>query len=270
MYPVLGEPFGLTITSFGVLVAIGFLVSDRIVARRFAEQGLDRELSSTILVWAVVCGVLGSKIYYAVEFSLRGEGEFFDLLFARAGMVWFGGLIAGTLGVTIATKLHDIPTGAVASAVANAAPFGQACGRVGCFLVGDDYGRPTTAWYGVAFPEGSPPTARCLTGQPIASCPPDQLEVWAVVPTQLLEVAWLVGIGVILWRRRKTSPFLFAEYAVLAGLGRFFVEFLRVNDPVALGLTGAQLIGAGMVLGGGAFWLRARAAQPVRAKRASA
>jgi phosphatidylglycerol:prolipoprotein diacylglycerol transferase len=262
MYPVLWEPFGFPISSFGVMMAIGFLVSDRVVARRFAEQGQGRELSSTILVWAVVCGVIGSKIYYAVEFSLRGEGEFFALLFDRAGMVWFGGLIAGTLGVTLATKLHDIPIGAVASAVANAAPFGQACGRIGCFLVGDDYGRPTSEWYGVAFPEGSPPTARCLTGQPIPACPPDQLEVWAVVPTQLLEVAWLVGIGVVLWRRRKTSPFLFAEYAVLAGIGRFVVEFLRVNEPVAFDLTGAQLISLGMMLVGGVFWLRARAARP--------
>ena len=253
MYPVLWEPFGFPISSFGVMMAVGFLVADRIVARRFAEQGLDRELSSTILVWAVVCGVLGSKIYYAIEFSLRGEGSFWGLLFDRAGMVWFGGLIAGTLGVAFATKLHGISTSVVAAAVANAAPFGQACGRIGCFLVGDDYGRPTTAWYGVEFPNGAPPTVDALGN------------VYAVVPTQLLEVAWLVGIGALLWRRRKTSPFLFAEYAVLAGIGRFFVEFLRINDPVAFDLTGAQLIGLAMVVVGGAFWLRARPAQPAAA-----
>lgn len=253
MYPVLWEPFGFAISSFGVMMAVGFLVSDYVVARRFAEQGLDRQLSSTILVYAVVCGVIGSKIYYAIEFSLRGEGAFFDLLFDRAGMVWFGGLIAGALGVTLATRIHNIPTGAVAAAVANAAPFGQACGRVGCFLVGDDYGRRTEAWYGVAFPKGAPPTVD-----------PDGT-VYAVIPTQLLEVAWLLLIGAILWRRRSTSPFLFAEYAVLAGVGRFFVEILRVNLPVAFGLTGAQLIGVAMVGIGGAFWLRAKHARPAPA-----
>jgi phosphatidylglycerol:prolipoprotein diacylglycerol transferase len=251
MYPVLWEPFGFAISSFGVMMAIGFLVSDRIVARRFAEQGLDRELSSTILVYAVLCGVVGSKLYYAAEFALRGEGYFFQLLFDRAGMVWFGGLIAGTLGVTLATWIHKIPTAAVASAVANAAPFGQACGRVGCFLVGDDYGRRTDAWYGIAFPEGAPPTVDPATGA-----------IYEVIPTQLLEVAWLSLIGVILWRRRSTSPFLFAEYCVLAGVGRFLVEILRVNLPVAFGLTGAQLIGVAMVVVGGFFWLRARNAAP--------
>jgi phosphatidylglycerol:prolipoprotein diacylglycerol transferase len=254
MYPVLWEPFGFPISSFGVMMALGFLLSDRIVARRLAEQGLDRDLASTILVYAVVCGVIGSKLYYAVEFSLRGEGSFFGLLFDRAGMVWFGGLIAGTLGVALATRIHGISTGAVAAAVANAAPIGQACGRVGCFLVGDDYGHKTEAWYGVAFPKGAPPTIDPVTG-----------EVFAVVPTQLLEVAWLLLIAALLWRRRATSPFLFAEYAVLAGFGRFFVEILRVNPPLALGLSGAQWIGIAMVAIGGAFWLRARRAQPAAA-----
>jgi phosphatidylglycerol:prolipoprotein diacylglycerol transferase len=250
MYPVLWEPFGFAVSSFGVMMAVGFLVSERIIARRLAEQGLDREFSSTILVYAVVCGVIGAKLYYATEFTLRGERFFFDALFDRAGMVWFGGLIAGTIGVTFATRLHRIPTGAVAAAVANAAPFGQACGRIGCFLVGDDYGRRTDAWYGVAFPKGAPPTI-------------DQFgAVYSVIPTQLLEVAWLLLIGALLWRRRSSSPFLFAEYAFLAGLGRFFVEILRVNPPVALGLSGAQFIGIAMVVIGGAAWLRARRTAP--------
>lgn len=240
MYPVLWEPFGFAISSFGVMMAVGFLVSERIVARRLGEQGIDRDLSSTILVYAVLCGVVGAKLYFAVDSAVRGERFFFDALFDRAGMTWFGGFIAGVLGVTIATQLHRIPTGAVASAVANAAPFGQACGRVGCFLVGDDYGRPTDAWYGIAFPEGSPPTTV------------------PVHPTQLYEVAWLLAIGALLWRRRGASPFLFAEYLVLAGAGRFAVEILRINPRVALGLSAAQWIGLAMVAVGGALWWAAR------------
>lgn len=240
MYPVLWEPFGFAISSFGVMMAVGFLLSERIVARRLEEQSLDRELSSTILVYAVVCGVIGAKLYFAVDAALRGERYFFDALFDRAGMTWFGGFMAGTLGVAIATRVHQIPTGSVAAAVANAAPFGQACGRVGCFLVGDDYGRPTDAWYGIAFPEGAPPT------------------LVPVHPTQLYEVVWLLLIGGWLWHRRKTSPFLFAEYLALAGAGRFAVEVLRINPRVALGLSAAQWIGIAMVAIGGAAWLAAR------------
>ncbi|HEY8120048.1 MAG TPA: prolipoprotein diacylglyceryl transferase family protein [Myxococcota bacterium] len=244
MYPVLWEPLGFAISSFGVMMAIGFLVSERVVARRLAEQLLDRELSSTILLYAVVGGVAGAKLYYATEVAIRGEMSFFPALVSRAGMVWFGGFIGGTLAVTLATRIHGIPTRAVADAVANAAPFGQACGRVGCFLVGDDYGQPTDAWYGVAFPQGAPPTTV------------------PVHPTQLYEVAWLLLIGAVLWRRRKSSPFLFAEYFVLAGAGRVAVEILRVNPSIAFGMSGAQWIGSAMILIGGAAWWVARSRRP--------
>jgi phosphatidylglycerol:prolipoprotein diacylglycerol transferase len=244
MYPVMWAPFGFEISSFGVMVAIGFLVSERIVARRLGEQGLPRELSSTILLYAVISGILGAKLYYAVDMALQAEadasGEFWRSLFSRGGMTWFGGFLAGVLGVTIGTRLHGITTGAVAAAVANAAPFGQACGRIGCFLVGDDYGRPTDGWYGVAFPEGLPPTTV------------------PVHPTQLYEAAWLVAIGALLWRRRAASPLLFAEYLVLAGIGRFAVEILRINPRIALDLSAAQWIGIAMVGVGGALWLRAK------------
>jgi phosphatidylglycerol:prolipoprotein diacylglycerol transferase len=242
MYPVRWEPFGFVISSFGVMMAVGFLISERIVARRLAEQRLESDLSSTILVYAVVFGVVGAKLYFAVDAALHGERYFFDALFDRAGMTWFGGFAAGVLGVSVGTRLHKIPTSAVAAAVANAAPFGQACGRIGCFLVGDDYGRPTDAWYGIAFPEGSPPT----------DVP--------VHPTQLYEMVWLLAIGAWLWRRRKASPFLFGEYLALAGFGRFVVEILRVNPRVALGLSAAQWIGLAMLAIGIAslLWARSR------------
>jgi phosphatidylglycerol:prolipoprotein diacylglycerol transferase len=117
----------------------------------------------------------------------------------------------------------------ISSCVASAAPFGQACGRIGCFLVGDDYGRPTDLPWGIAFPEGAPPT------------------LVPVHPTQLYEAAWLLLLGAFLWRRRRASPFLFGEYLVGAGIGRFVVEIWRVNTRVAHGLTEAQWIALALV-----------------------
>ena len=100
---------------------------------------------------------------------------------------------------------------------AMAAAIGQALGRIGCFLVGDDYGRPTDGWFGIAFPEGAPPTLE------------------RVHPTQLYEAAWLFALTAFLWARRDRSPRLWAEYFMLAAVGRFAVEFLRVNPRVWLG-----------------------------------
>jgi phosphatidylglycerol:prolipoprotein diacylglycerol transferase len=245
MYPVLWEPFGFAISSFGVMMAIGFLASAWVVSKRLAEHGLDPELSSTILVYAVIGGVLGAKLYFVVDTLLREQGHsFFALLIDRAGLTWFGGLIGGVLGVMIGNRLHGIPNPIVASCVATAAPFGQALGRVGCFLVGDDYGRETDLPFGIAFPKGAPATHV------------------PVHPTQLYEVAWLVLAGWLLWRRRSRSPFLFGEYMILAGVGRFAVEILRTNARVALGLSEAQWISIALVLAGGSAWLWAARRAP--------
>jgi phosphatidylglycerol:prolipoprotein diacylglycerol transferase len=237
MYPILFEFFGFPISTFGVMMAVGFLVSAWIVGRRLGEYGLDPELSSTILIYAMLGGVLGSKLYFAIDESLRSGLPFFSLLLSRAGITWYGGLIGGTALVTLATRIHKIPTRVVASCVATAAPFGQACGRIGCFLVGDDYGRPTDAPWGIAFPEGAPPT------------------LVPVHPTQLYEVAWLLLVGTLLWRRRRRSPFLFGEYLIAAAVGRFAIEFLRVNEPLALGLTQPQWIAIGLFALGAGGWL---------------
>src|SRR5688572_16487568 len=252
MYPTLFEFFGFPISTFGVMMAVGFLVSAWVVGRRLAEYGLDPELSSTILIYAMIGGVVGSKLYFSIDESLRTGAPFLELLLSRAGITWYGGLIGGTLLVTLATRWHKIPTRVVASCVANAAPFGQACGRIGCFLVGDDYGRKTDAPWGVAFPQGSPPTFD------------------PVHPTQLYEVAWLLMIGAFLWRRRRTSPFLFGEYLMAAAVGRFAIEFLRVNQPLALGFTQPQWIAIGLFTLGACGWLWFRGRPEPLAVRASA
>jgi phosphatidylglycerol:prolipoprotein diacylglycerol transferase len=252
MHPILFHFFGFPISTFGVMMAVGFLVSAWVVGRRLAEYGLDPELSSTILIYAMIGGVAGSKLYFAVDESLRTGAPFLELLLSRAGITWYGGLIGGTLLVTLATRWHQIPTRVVASCVANAAPFGQACGRIGCFLVGDDYGRVTSLPWGVAFPEGSPPAFD------------------PVHPTQLYEVAWLLLIGAVLWRRRRTSPFLFGEYLMAAAVGRFAIEFLRVNQPLALGFTQPQWIAIGLFTLGACGWLYFRGRPEPDALRAPA
>jgi phosphatidylglycerol:prolipoprotein diacylglycerol transferase len=229
MHPILFEIFGFPISTFGVMMAVGFLVSAWIVSRRLREYGADPEHASTILIYAMIGGVVGSKLYFAIDESLRTGAAFLPLLLSRAGITWYGGLIGGTLLVILATRIHGLSTRMISSCVASAAPFGQACGRIGCFLVGDDYGRPTDLPWGIAFPEGAPPT------------------LVPVHPTQLYEAAWLLLLGAFLWRRRRASPFLFGEYLVGAGIGRFVVEIWRVNTRVAHGLTEAQWIALALV-----------------------
>lgn len=240
MYPVVFEIFGFPISSFGLMLAIAFLAGTWLTAKRMAEMGLDPEGATTMLIYAMVGGIGGSKLYFAVDMSLRGELPFTEALFSRAGITFYGGLLGAMALVFLGTKIHRIPTGPFFNAVCLAGAIGQAFGRLGCFLVGDDYGRPTDLPWGMAFPEGAPPTLE------------------RVHPTMLYEMVWLFALTGFLWSRRQRSPLLWGEYLVLAAVGRFAVEFLRVNPRVVLGLSEAQIIAVGLALVGGIGWLAAR------------
>jgi len=239
MYPILFEIFGYPISTFGVMLAIAFLTGTWLTARRMSEIGLDPEGATTMLIYAMIGGIGGSKIYFAIDVSMREGIPITQLLLAREGITFYGGLIGAIALVLLGTRIHRIPTGAFFNCVCLAGAIGQALGRVGCFLVGDDYGRPTDGPFGIAFPEGAPPTLD------------------RVHPTQLYEAAWLFAVTALLWARRNKSPRLWAEYLMLAGAGRFSVEFLRVNPRVWLGLSEAQLIALALVAVGATSWLLA-------------
>lgn len=240
MYPVLFEIFGFPISTFGVMLAIAFLAGTWITAVRMREIGLDPEGATTMLIYAMIGGIGGSKLYFATDVWLRQGIPFLQLLLAREGITFYGGLIGAIALVIVGTRIHGIPTGAFFNCVCLAGALGQALGRVGCFLVGDDYGRPTDGPLGIAFPEGAPPTLE------------------PVHPTQLYEAAYLFGLTALLWHRRNRSPRLWSEYLMLASVGRFAVEFLRLNPRVALGLSEAQWIAVALFSIGAVSWVSAR------------
>jgi len=237
MYPELFRIGDFAISTFGLMLALAFLVGSWITSRRMAEEGLDPDQAYTLLIYVMIGGIAGSKLYFAVDVWLREGLPFTSLLFSRDGITWYGGLIGATALGALGCRIHGVPVKPLADCTAVAGAVGQSIGRVGCFLVGDDYGRPTDLPWGVAFPRGAPPT-----------------EV-PVHPTQLYEIAWLLPVAAFLFWRRKQSPFLFGEYVMLNGFGRLVIEHWRVNPEVALGLTEPQWIGAGLVVAGAAGWL---------------
>jgi len=223
MYPVIGRIGDFEITSFGLMVALGFLAGLWVFRRELRGRGLRMELENAALIGAAG-GLVGAKVVWAIEFS--DTAPFADLLFSRAGLSWFGGFIGGVgagIGAILYMRGPLIPT------LASAAPAlaaGHMLGRIGCFLVGDDYGKPSDLPWAVAFPQGLPPT----------DVP--------VHPTQLYEALFLLALAILLvvLRRRGTPDrAVLGLYFVLAGGFRFLLEFIRVNEQLVLGLTLAQI-----------------------------
>jgi phosphatidylglycerol---prolipoprotein diacylglyceryl transferase len=238
MYPVLFRLGEFEITSFGVLVGIAALVGIWVFTRELERSGLDAKAADAAIA-GVIGGLAGAKLLWTIEFS--GEEPMADLLFSRGGLSWFGGLIGGVgTGLWMLHRRRVALVPALAAATP-ALAIGHAIGRLGCFMVGDDYGRPSDLPWAVAFPEGRPPT----------SVP--------VHPAQLYEAAALAVIAWLLlrWRRHRVPETLvLGRYLVLAGVTRFAIEFIRVNLPVVGPFTLAQLISMSLIIAGLILLLR--------------
>ncbi|HET7585800.1 MAG TPA: prolipoprotein diacylglyceryl transferase [Gemmatimonadaceae bacterium] len=241
----------LEITGFGVAVLLAFVIAQIISQRELARRGYDPTPIGDLIFAAVIGGLLGAKLYYVV---LTGD---IHMLWSRAGFVFWGGLIGGTVAVLATARVKRIPLMRVMDVGGIAVAAAYAIGRTGCWAVGDDYGRPWSSALAVQFPQGAPPSTagnlQVLFGIPVPpGTSPDT--VLSVYPTQLMEVTLGIVMFLILWRLRKhvhAEGWLFGVYMILAGIERFLIEFLRAKDDRFIGgLTVAQLIALLVVVGG--------------------
>ena len=143
----------LSISPFGVLLVAAFLAAFFQLHRNLRRVGVaDEEAASALVFAGGVGGVVGAKLYYA---ALHGDWR---LLLDRSGLVWYGGFVLGTAAILWTIRRRRLPAWSTADALAPALALGYGIGRIGCFLVGDDYGRPTDLPWGIAFANGLPPT----------------------------------------------------------------------------------------------------------------
>jgi phosphatidylglycerol:prolipoprotein diacylglycerol transferase len=245
---------GITLQSFGLMMALGFVVAGLTAGRYLKELGRPVDWAYEMIFAALVGGIVGARLWWIGENWSEASDDVLGSLFSGSGLVWYGGAIGGALCVLLwawRRKALDLITLDVA-AVPLAA--GYAIGRIGCQLAGDgDYGKDWDGPWAMAYPHGTVPTTT------------------PVHPTPVYETLTM-GLGAyVLWRlRHRWRPgTLFALYLILAGAERFLVEFLRRNEPELLGLTQPQLISIVMIAGGAVFlWLRRGA--PARAQETAA
>jgi len=238
MHPVLFRLGSFEITSFGAMVALGAALGILLLRRELTRSGLDPAKGVDAALVGVLGGLAGAKLLYVAEHWTEPVAS---TLLSRAGMSWFGGLTGGVLAGLAMIAWQRLPLMTVLSAAAPALTLGQGIGRIGCFLVGDDYGRPTTLPWGIAFPEGLPPTMD------------------RVHPTQIYEAVTLFVMTAVLLALRKrgaANRVVFGTYLAAAGLIRFLIEVVRVNVVVFLGMTTAQLFSIALVIVGAGLIVR--------------
>ena len=248
MYPILFQFGPFTISSFGVMMVVAFLLGNYLLRKDVVAEGYDAIIADDIIFRAAIGGILGAKFYYLIEniptgqaadningliniiagiFTLNGERIAFGIQNFGAGLVFLGGLVGGMATVSWYIYRKNLNWFKIADLAAPFLVLGHGIGRIGCFLVGDDYGIPANLPWAIAFPKGLPPT----------NIP--------VHPTQLYEMSAYFIIFFYLRYRKRNQTFsgeIIFEYLFLGGLSRFMVEFIRTNTKYIFGLSGAQYL----------------------------
>ncbi len=251
MFPTLIEIFGVQISTYGVLVAIGLLAAYFLSLRLSKAEGIPEDKVEWVFVYAAVFGIIGARVAFLIEHPETVKGFLDILALWKGGVDFFGGLIGGVLGVLFAVKRYSLPLWKVADVAAPSLALAHAIGRLGCTAAGCCYGRQvpnvenTTVgihfmkdfpFFYVVFPSG-------------AVAPPGT----PLYPTQLMEAGgnFLIFLVLIfLFRKKKFDGEVFGLYMLLYGAERFVLEFYRGVTPTiqGVGLTWNQIVALLMVI----------------------
>ncbi len=244
-------PLGpIELTGYGLMMMAAFLMAGWAIQLDLRRRGLDEEYAADIVIAGVIGGLVGAKLWYVF---LTGE---WSAILRRGGFVWYGGFLGATAAILFNSWRRVVPLRFTAEICAAPLALGYALGRVGCFLVNDDYGIPSTLPWAMKFPRGLPETTVGNLTRMGVTFPPgtDPLQVVAVHPTQLYETLLMFLAFWWMWRHRAhrhAVGWLFACYLVFAGVERFLIEIVRAKDDRLLGpFTLAQGTSVLLVLAG--------------------
>jgi phosphatidylglycerol:prolipoprotein diacylglycerol transferase len=235
------EILGISVKTFGVTFALGFLACGLLVARRLRELGKPVDWAYEIVFAALVGGVVGARAYYVLQHYDQAKHDLIGSVFSGSGLVWYGGALGGAIGVVAWMRWRGVLELRMFDMCATALALGYAIGRIGCQVSGDgDYGIRSSLPWAMGYPHGTVPT------------PPGV----RVQPTPIYETVTMCLIAYLLWwlRDRVRPGVVFALYLTLSGLERFLVEFVRRNNEVFAGLTAPQLESLALCLIG-SVWL---------------
>ncbi len=246
MYPVLFRIGDVAIYSFSVVLVISFLTAYKVLDIELRRKGFNGSLAEIILIACVIGGIGGAKLLFLMQNVTISQLIADPLRYASSGLTFYGGFIGSLILIGAVTLIKKVNYLMVTDSLAPGLVLAYGIGRIGCLMVGDDYGIPSDLPWAMAFPNGAPPTTE------------------KVHPTQIYDTLLMICLFFFLWKIRKKSPaygWLSAIMFVLLGVERFFIEFIRTTTPSFIpGLTQAQLISLAMIVLGAVKLIQIRAA----------
>jgi phosphatidylglycerol:prolipoprotein diacylglycerol transferase len=233
VYPrLLTTPF-YTLHTFGVLLAAAYLAALWWLVRSGRRAGLDPDTLSSLGFWAIFGAILGAKALMVVRSFpdyAANPSELFSRSFLTSAGDFYGGFIGGVVASIIFFRLNpSLSFWPLADLCAPAIALGQAIGRIGCLMAGDDYGRATSVPWAVTFTD---PDAASVGGAPLG-VPLHPVQAYESIVCLLL-FAFLVWLS----RRKRFDGEILIAYSILYAVARFLLEYLRGDADRGFVLNG--------------------------------
>jgi phosphatidylglycerol:prolipoprotein diacylglycerol transferase len=222
MHPILFKIFDHPITTFGVMVMLGVVTASLWLGTALRRLGVERrEAVGDLVTVTLISGFLGARILYLIIHPEAYHGVLSIIALWEGGIVSYGGFFGGAAGAIWFARKNHLTVSRLGDAMLPALALGQAFGRVGCLLVGDDYGKPWDGPWAVTFSK--------IEGGLI----PEHLIGVPLHPSQIyLSLMNLAIFGVTAWMfgRRRFDGQVLAATMLLYAIGRFCIEYTRGDD----------------------------------------
>jgi phosphatidylglycerol:prolipoprotein diacylglycerol transferase len=233
---------GLSVHWYGVMYAVAFLVAFRYgVLPHLEARGIKRATAERGLVWTIVFGLLGARLYYVVQQPNLGDylhNPIRIIAVWEGGMAFFGAIVGGLACVAVFAWRNRISVWLLWDAAVIFAVVGQPIGRIGNVINGDILGARSTLPWATGYAN---PHAVLQSGFHLVSAPGGP---WFYQPAAVYEALGTIAIGLILFalrRRRVRNGALVVAYIPLYAISQLVLFQFRASEPViGLGLHQAQ------------------------------
>jgi phosphatidylglycerol:prolipoprotein diacylglycerol transferase len=245
--------------SYGLMMAVAFVVGTFLGLREARRLGLDEDRVVNVILVTLIASVFGARMLYVLEHLPEFRREWTSVLALwQGGLTLYGGIAAGTLAGLVAARRMQLPVWLTADALTPSLAIGTMFGRVGCFLNGCCYGRPTTLPWGVVFPHDS------FAYLEYGDQPVHPAQLYNALAGLLLFVLFQS-----LRKRFRVPGVMFWTFIVLFALVRIPLDLTRTYETDAvlmhaglMDITESQLMSAGMILFGLLMIVRLRRSAP--------
>ena len=226
MYPVLLSTPWFNVYSYGFMLAIGYTVFMALTIYQAKKNSLDTGTIFDLMLMQLIVGVIGSRLLFVLEYTPEKLFSFQFLAFEQGGLTFYGCIISAFIFDLLFLKLKKMPFWKTADCMGFGLGIGIAISRIGCFLNGCCFGTPCSQSIGFRFRGAGPGYFHA---------------------TQLYEsILSLVAFAIIFFIIKKRQTHygqIFLSFIILYGFFRFFIEFLRIENPIVLfGMTLSQIL----------------------------